>query len=44
MVKRLLFGTRVGETLLAFLERKLGLALVSAEWLAEQLGGEPVGK
>jgi hypothetical protein len=37
----LLFETRIGEMLLAFLERKAGLALVHAEWLALQSGGEP---
>jgi hypothetical protein len=37
----LLFETRIGEMLLAFLERKVGLAVVHAEWLALQPGGEP---
>ena len=37
----LLFETRIGEMLLAFLERKTGLAVVHAEWLALQPGGEP---
>ena len=37
----LLFETRIGEILLAVLERKAGLALVQVEWLALQPGGEP---
>jgi hypothetical protein len=37
----LLFQTRIGEMLLALLERRVGLALVHAEWLALQPGGEP---
>lgn len=41
MIKWLLFETRIGEALLALLERHMGLALVRADWLAEQRSGEP---
>ena len=37
-----LFETRVGLFLLALLERKAGLAVVSAEWLGRQSIGWPV--
>jgi hypothetical protein len=39
-VKWLLFETKMGELLLAFLERRLGLAVVQVDWLAEQASGE----
>ena len=42
MVRWFLFETKCGEWLLTILERRLGLAVVSAEWLAVQPGGEPV--
>ena len=41
IVRRLLFETRLGELLLSILERKVGLAIVQAEWLAAQPAGEP---
>ena len=41
LVRWLLFETRVGELLLALLERKAGLAVVQAEWLGALLSGEP---
>ncbi len=41
MVTKMLFETRIGEMLLAFLERKVGLAVVQAEWLVELPGGQP---
>ena len=41
LLRWLLFETRVGETLLTLLERKMGLAIVQAEWLAVQPSGEP---
>ena len=41
IVRWLLFETVFGELLLAFLERKVGLAVVSAEWLGEQPSGVP---
>ena len=41
MIRWLLFETRVGEALLLLLERRVGLALVQANWLAEQSSGEP---
>ena len=41
IVKWFLFETRLSELLLAFLERRLGLAVVSAEWLAVQPSGRP---
>ena len=42
IVRRLLFETRVGEMFLAFLERRLGLAVIQAEELAGQCAGQPV--
>jgi hypothetical protein len=41
MIRWLLFETRVGEVLLVLLERHVGLALVQANWLADQRSGEP---
>jgi hypothetical protein len=41
LVRRLLFETWVGELLLLFLERSVGLAVVQADWLAVQSSGEP---
>jgi hypothetical protein len=41
LLRKLLFETRLGELLLAFLERKAGLAVVQAEWLGMQLSGTP---
>ncbi len=41
MIRWLLFKTGLGEVLLVLLERHVGLALVQANWLAEQRGGEP---
>ena len=34
-----LFETRIGEWVLAFLERRIGLAVVPGDWLAEQCSG-----
>lgn len=36
MLKEFLFETNLGNRLLAILERSTGLALVDAEWLAQQ--------
>ena len=33
MLKHLLFETRIGEALLAFVEKRLGIAVVDAGWL-----------
>jgi hypothetical protein len=41
LVRWLLFETRLGELLLSVLERRAGLAVVQAEWLAAQPAGEP---
>lgn len=41
VVRWFLFETRYGEWLLTFLERRLGLAVVSAEWLAIQPSSAP---
>ena len=41
LLRWLLFETRVGEALLAFLEKRAGLAVVQAEWLAAQPSGMP---
>ena len=43
LVRRLLFETRIGEAFLAFLERRVGLAVVQVEWLATQRSGQPAG-
>jgi hypothetical protein len=36
-----LFETRIGEWLLVLLERKVGLAIVQADWLCTQRSGQP---
>lgn len=41
ILRRLLFETPLGEWFLTFLERRLGLAVVQAEWLAAQPAGQP---
>ncbi len=41
LVRKFLFETKLGELLLAFLERKAGLAVVQADWLDAQRSGEP---
>ena len=41
ILRWLLFETRFGELLLVFLEKKMGLAVVQADWLAAQRSGEP---
>jgi len=41
LLRRLLFETRAGELLLALLEKTAGLAVVRAEWLADQPSGTP---
>jgi hypothetical protein len=41
IVRWFLFETRCGELLLVFLERRLGLAVVSADWLAVQPSSMP---
>lgn len=41
ILRWLLFETRVGELLLAFLERRAGLAVVTADWLGDQHSGKP---
>lgn len=41
IVKWFLFETKVGLWLLALLERKVGLAVVSADWLGRQPSGFP---
>ena len=42
ILRWLLFETRAGGLLLAFRERKAGLAVVQSDWLGDQLGGTPV--
>ena len=42
IVRWFLFETRMGLFSLALLERKAGLAVVSAEWLGKQPSGWPV--
>ena len=42
VLRWLLLETKVGELLLAFLERRAGLAVVRADWLGAQSSGEPV--
>jgi hypothetical protein len=41
LVRWLLFETRVGELLLALLEKTTGLAVVRADWLGAQASGMP---
>jgi hypothetical protein len=41
IVRWILFETWLGEILLRSLERRLGLAVVQGEWLAEQNAGQP---
>jgi hypothetical protein len=41
LVRWLLFETWIGEFLLNFLERYVGLAVVQPDWLASQRSGEP---
>jgi hypothetical protein len=41
ILRKLLFETKLGELLLVTLERKVGLAVVQADWLAVQPAGEP---
>ncbi|MBN1139930.1 MAG: hypothetical protein JXM73_25390 [Anaerolineae bacterium] len=36
MLKQLLFETRLGEALLAFAEKRLGIAIVDADWLGQR--------
>ena len=43
MVHKLLFESPFGEWLLTQLERRVGLAVVSATWLGDQSVGPPVG-
>lgn len=40
-VRWFLFETKAGEVLLVFLERKVRLAVVQAEWLGAQRSGQP---
>jgi hypothetical protein len=40
ILRWLLFETKAGELLLTFLERKVGLAVVQADWLDSQRSGE----
>ena len=41
VLRWLLFETKPGEWLLFWLERKIGLAVVQADWLADQPSGKP---
>jgi hypothetical protein len=41
ILKWLLFETKLGELLLTILERRVGLAVVDAEWLGLQRSDEP---
>jgi hypothetical protein len=40
-IRRLLFETKLGELFLMFLEQKVGLAVVQADWLAVQRSAAP---
>ena len=42
LLRWLLLETRAGELLLAFLERKAGLAVVQSDWRGDQLSGAPL--
>lgn len=41
LIRWFLFETRIGHCVLALLERHVGLAVVSADWLATQPCGQP---
>ena len=41
LLRWFLFETKAGEMLLSLLERAMGLAVVSVEWLETQPSGEP---
>ena len=41
VLRWLLFETKAGNLLLALLEKTAGLAVVQAEWLADQPSGTP---
>ena len=41
LVRWFLFETKFGEMLLVFLEQKVGLAVVQADWLAVQRSAAP---
>lgn len=41
LLRWFLFETRIGEFLLAILERTTGLAIVRADWLGAQPSGRP---
>jgi hypothetical protein len=41
ILRWLLFETKAGNLLLALLEKTAGLAVVQAEWLADQSSGTP---
>jgi hypothetical protein len=41
ILRWLLFETKLGALFLTLLEKKAGLALVSAEWLGAQIAGVP---
>jgi hypothetical protein len=41
ILRWLLFETKLGELLLVYLERCVGLAVVQADWLAIQPSGRP---
>jgi hypothetical protein len=41
IIRWVLFETKLGELLLVLLERHVGLAVVRADWVAEQCCGEP---
>jgi hypothetical protein len=41
LLRWLLFETKMGEMLLVFLERRAGLSVVQADWLAVQPSGKP---
>jgi hypothetical protein len=44
LIRRLLFETKAGELLLAFLERTAGLAVVQADWLGAERSGMPTAE
>jgi hypothetical protein len=41
VLRRFLFETKFGKMFLCFLEQKVGLAVVRADWLAVQRSAEP---
>ena len=42
LLRWLLLETKAGELLLAYLEKRVGLAVVQSDWLGNQRSGKPI--